>query len=236
MDVTCTNRISFLFDLTFHLLLTHGHTDAKSTIHSPIPIVSASCPFCNQTTCDIRNVYRTYIQSIEMAPLNDKDATNTSRLMTQLQETTKATLKLQKSLQPYIKVLREQDHPDPSNHGDSCGSNTIAPKSSEHSEAIAKTVVALTQATASYLKPHLLRTADRKIPLSSFARSTKVVTCPTTSSSLSLQQQKQQQQQIRSDLNHIRQLLKKVQECHKRKENSSAQPQPNETTKRRKCA
>ncbi len=177
-----------------------------------------------------------------MAPFNDKDATNNtgaSRLMTQLQETTKATLKLQKSLQPYIKVLRERDHPDKSNHGhdNSCGSNTIAPKNSEHSEAIAKTVVALTLATASYLKPHLLRIADRKNPLSSSTPSTKVAASTTTSSSsLSSQQQKQQQQQIRSDLNHIRQLLKKVQECHKRKEDSSAQPQPNETKKRRKCA
>lgn len=138
--------------------------------------------------------------------------------MTQLQETNAATVKLQESLQPYLKTLSEADRYHSTTQHDTSASNdtNTASSTSEHKKVIvAKAVVALTLATVCYLKPHLLRTTTS----SSKSYTTRNTTTPTkTASSLA---QKQETQQIRSDLNHIRQLIKKVQECHKRKETSN---------------
>ena len=153
-----------------------------------------------------------------MPPIINKDSTNStsSRLMAQLQEATAATAKLQQSLQPYIKTLYEAEHTGSSTHPHSVSDvDVVIPRdspTSEHKKIVAKTVVALTLATICYLKPHLQRTS----------KSNQLITKTTSSSS----SQAQQTQQIRSDLNHIRQLLKKVQECHKRKETSGQQHQP----------
>ena len=152
-----------------------------------------------------------------MAPDSNTSKTNSSssRLLTQLQETTAATLKLQQSLQPYMKVLRHETDPhhsttpDHDNLYDTSTDRIASSTLDQHRTVVAKTVVALTLATICYLKPHLQRTSKSK----------PTTTITTTAS------QKKVTQQIRSDLNQIRQLLKKVQECHKRKETSTSQQQ-----------
>lgn len=174
-----------------------------------------------------------------MAPVNDQasstndvsSSSSSSSLITKLQETTAATRKLQQSLQPYIEILNHP--PDTSSTGSITHHNDndvgtvngpstiIAP--SEHDKAVAKAIVALTLATTCYLKPHLLRIVNNN--------KNQLTTSTTVATSASSASQKKQTQQIRLDLNHIRQLLKQVQECHKRKEKQ----QPNETlSKRRK--
>ena len=167
-----------------------------------------------------------------MAPINDKGVANgkNSRLMTQLQETTVATQQLQQALQPYLHRLTHAPPPDHTGHGTTHdhhqAPDTTSTSTVEHQTVVAKSVVALTLATICYLKPHIQR-ADKSNHASHHR---------TESSSLTVSSEKQQSQQIRSDLNHIRQLLKKVQTCRKRKEHTIQQqplPIPKESSSKR---
>ena len=163
---------------------------------------------------------------------NATDGTSTSsssRWITKLQATTAATRKLQQSLQPYIEILNPPDN-------DDTVPSTIT-ATSEQNKVVAKAIVALTLATACYLQPQLLRTDVNNNNNNSNKKQQQLTTSSTAAAASA--SQKKQSQQIRSDLNHIRQLLKQIQECHKRK-NSSSQEEPQSVketkSKRRKRA
>jgi hypothetical protein len=94
-----------------------------------------------------------------------------------LDDTSEAMQGLQRSLEPWVSILQQDE-----------GAEVQRP--SPHSVAKAQTLVALTLATLCFLKPRLMRAS-------------KVATTPAVVASSS----NHQQIQIRSDLNHIRQLL-----------------------------
>jgi hypothetical protein len=120
-----------------------------------------------------------------------------------LADTTEAIKELQRCLEPWLAILRRRSRSGSMNDTTATTILTTGTSRQQHHEAMAQGLVALTLATICFMRPRLLRTSAAKATTTTTSTTTTTTTASSSNS---------QQQQIRSDLNHIRQLLKKLQE------------------------
>jgi hypothetical protein len=164
---------------------------------------------------------------------------SSSHFITQLQDTTTAVKELQSALEPCISIIQQHATvPSLSNHitqpptyttesklsmmesnvsndliNDGCTESLIQQQQYRTTIAVAQTLVALTVATICYLQPRLIRTSTNNKNVSCTNPNDTIKTSSTTTIIHPTNKNtSNQQQQIRSDLNHIRQLLKSVQD------------------------